>query len=577
MKMGKVKKGDLRRWSLRRKLIVFISGSILLLAILLVLYMAQMVERANRNTRELVESYARKLNNFFSEQLADIIYDGISMSYSDAVQELFCAKAAGEKEYLEEVKNFRQMSVLSGEQDNVIDILFVGNNKIPFFSKSGRGEKMYQDIIKENVLEEKENWGGFYEVKGVPENAYCYSGPTFAYAIDVFQSYHGNNRREKLGTIVYLCNLTQGSSLLLDQEEYGIEIRMAEGPVLLSNGYEFLESSMMEFKDKVRYSDWELRVMVEKAPLEWGQTMLAFLLSLPVLSCCILGVCLIIYQSIQKPLEQMVKELDGIVNVDGRVTETYNLEIGRIGRHINRMLVYQNQLIKRDQERQKIIFRMEMDKKEAELSALRAQINPHFLYNSLECVRGMALSYHAKDIEKVVVALGNIFRYSIKGKNIVNLEDELRIIKDYFCVIQHRFPNRYQLHICVKESLLQCRIPRMILQPIVENAVNHGVGKLKEGNIWITGWKEGEKLSMTVENDGPEIDQAELDAINKRLSVLSEGDQLKGVGLLNICQRISTIYGEEYTFFLENRNTGGVKVSMKIPFLLNVEKEIDEL
>ena len=124
---------------------------------------------------------------------------------------------------------------------------------------------------------------------------------------------------------------------------------------------------------------------------------------------------------------------------------------------------------------------------------------------------------------------------------------------------------------------MQCRIPRMILQPIVENAVNHGVGKLKEGNIWITGWKEGEKLSMTVENDGPEIDQAELDAINKRLSVLSEGDQLKGVGLLNICQRISTIYGEEYTFFLENRNTGGVKVSMKIPFLLNVEKEIDEL
>ena len=107
MKMGKVKKGDLRRWSLRRKLIVFISGSILLLAILLVLYMAQMVERANRNTRELVESYARKLNNFFSEQLADIIYDGISMSYSDAVQELFRAKAAGEKEYLAGVKKFQ--------------------------------------------------------------------------------------------------------------------------------------------------------------------------------------------------------------------------------------------------------------------------------------------------------------------------------------------------------------------------------------------------------------------------------------------------------------------------------------
>ena len=179
----------------------------------------------------------------------------------------------------------------------------------------------------------------------------------------------------------------------------------------------------------------------------------------------------------------------------------------------------------------------------------------------------MALSYHAKDIEKMVVALGNIFRYSIKGKNIVNLEDELRIIKDYFCVIQYRYPNRYQLHINVDESLMKCRIPRMILQPIVENAVNHGVAKLKEGNIWITGWKE-EKLCVTVENDGPEIAQEELDGIHERLSGAAGDGQVKGVGLMNICQRISTLYGEEYAFFLENRVSGGVKVNMQIPYLL---------
>ena len=562
------KRKGLHGWSLRRKLIVFLSGSILFLAVFLVLYMAQLVEKANRNTRELVESYAQRLNDFFSEQLADIIYDGISMSYSNAVQELFRAREEGQKELFHETEKFRQANILSREQENIVDIIFVGEDKSPFFSMSGRGEDMYRDIITADIiLETKENWGGFFEVRGAPKNAYRYSGPTFLYAIDVYQPYHGRNERRKLGTIVYLCNLTQGSSLLLDQDEYGIEIYMPDGPILLSNGHEFSESSMMEFKDRVRYADWELRVMVERAPLEMGQAMLAFLLSLPVLAGCILGVCLIIYQSIQKPLEQMVKELDGMVNVNGRVTETYNLEIGRIGRHINRMLVYQNQLTKRDQERQKVLFRMEMDKKEAELSALRAQINPHFLYNSLECVRGMALSYHAKDIEKMVVALGNIFRYSIKGKNIVNLEDELRTIKDYFCVIQYRYPNRYQLHINVDESLMKCRIPRMILQPIVENAVNHGVAKLKEGNIWITGWKE-EKLCVTVENDGPEIAQEELDGIHERLSGAAGDGQVKGVGLMNICQRISTLYGEEYAFFLENRVSGGVKVNMQIPYLL---------
>lgn len=559
-------------WSLRRKLILFLSGSILFLAVLLVIYMTYMVERANQDTRELMEAYARKMNTYFSEQLADIIYDGISMSYNRVVLDLFDEEGWEEKEYLYNVENLWRMSMLSGHQENVIDIVLIGRDNVPFLSKSGRGTQVYLDILNSGVLDKKENWGGFFGVYGIPENAYSYSGPTFLYAIDVYKPCHGSNKRKKLGTIVYLCNLTQGSSLLLDQEECGIEIRVPGGPVLLSNGYEFSGGNVMQFRDRVRYSGWELGVTMERAPLQWGQTMIAFLLSLPVLAVCIWGVCLIIYQSIQKPLEQMVTELDGIGDVNGRVTEDYNLEIGRIGRHINRMLVYQNQLIKRDRDRQEIIFRMEIDKKEAELSALRAQINPHFLYNSLECVRGMAISYHAKDIEKVVVSLGNIFRYSIKGKNIVSLEEELCIIKDYFCVIRHRFPKRYHMHIRVNENLLKCCIPRMTLQPIVENAVNHGVGKLSGGNIWITVRKEENRLYLSVENDGPEIAQKELEEINERLTALSGTGEMKGVGLFNICRRIRTIYGEEYAFVLENRSTGGVKVNMKIPYLTDMEK-----
>ena len=563
-------------WSLRRKLILFLTGSILLLAALLVFYTTQMIERANQNTRELVESYARKLNNFFSEQLADIIYGGISMSYNSVVQEMFRMRNSGQKAFFYDMGNIWNMNMPSEEQENVIDIIFVGTDGVSFWSKSGRGEKEYSVLIDEKILAEKDNWGGFFSIKDLPQNAYSYSGPTYLYAIDVYQSYRGKNEREKLGTIIYLCNLNQGTTLLLDQDEYGVEIRQPEGTILLSNGYQFSEGSMMEYEDRVRYSDWELRVMLEKTPLQLGQTMGAFLLSLPVLAGCILGVCLIIYQSIQKPLEQMVKELDRIENEDGRVTEDYNLEIGRIGRHINRMLVYQKKLVRRDKERQQVIFQMEMDKKEAELSALRAQINPHFLYNSLECVRGMATGYHARDIEKVVVALGNIFRYSIKGKNIVCLKDELRIIRDYFCVIQYRFPERYQMHVRVEEDLQKCLIPRMILQPVVENAVNHGIGKLKSGNIWITGWKEADSLCITVENDGLKIEQSRLDEINERLNGVPGIGQM-GVGLSNICQRIRTLYGEAYAFSLENREMGGVRVNMKIPYLDHMEKEKYEI
>ena len=129
-------------WSLRRKLILFLTGSILLLAALLVFYTTQMIERANQNTRELVESYARKLNNFFSEQLADIIYGGISMSYNSVVQEMFRMRNSGQKAFFYDMGNIWNMNMPSEEQENVIDIIFVGTDGVSFWSKSGRGEKI---------------------------------------------------------------------------------------------------------------------------------------------------------------------------------------------------------------------------------------------------------------------------------------------------------------------------------------------------------------------------------------------------------------------------------------------------
>ena len=114
-------------------------------------------------------------------------------------------------------------------------------------------------------------------------------------------------------------------------------------------------------------------------------------------------------------------------------------------------------------------------RKQAELSALQSQINPHFLYNTLETIRGLAMVYGIADIADMTKALADLFRYSINSHGvIVSLEEELKSIHNYFLIQERRFNGKFSLIENVDEDALQCLIPKLLLQPIVENCVHHG-------------------------------------------------------------------------------------------------------
>jgi len=218
------------------------------------------------------------------------------------------------------------------------------------------------------------------------------------------------------------------------------------------------------------------------------------------------------------------------------------------------------------------LYETELEKKKSELEYLKSQINPHFLYNTLEVMRSSATDEGAYTTAAMVKALGKIFRYSVKGEYIVRLYEEIEITKYYLQIQQARFDGRFKFIYQMTDESLNCSIPKMILQPIVENAIFHGLEtKLGEGHLWIESKiDEYQNLYISIKDDGTGMDREKLNYFQKILNegqskiVSSEGSGM-GIGIINVNNRIKLIYGSNYGINIESILGHGTEVIIKIP------------
>ena len=149
------------------------------------------------------------------------------------------------------------------------------------------------------------------------------------------------------------------------------------------------------------------------------------------------------------------------------------------------------------------MYAMQLHLRESELSALQSQINPHFLYNTLECMRSIGLYYQSPEIVTISTAMADIFRYSIKERSLVTLEREIGIIKKYLSIIDIRFDNRFEADFDLAPETLNCVVPKMTLHPIVENAIYHGLEPRKgKGHLRILSRVHNNMLILMIEDDG---------------------------------------------------------------------------
>ena len=216
-----------------------------------------------------------------------------------------------------------------------------------------------------------------------------------------------------------------------------------------------------------------------------------------------------------------------------------------------------------------------MSKKQAEYLALQNQINPHFLYNTLEAIRGDAICAGLDSIAETTEALSVFFRYSITGvDSLVTLEEEIDNVENYFTIQHYRFGEKIKLQITTpkEDELLQLKLPKLTIQPFVENAIFHGLErKVEGGTVRVKLDTTVHKLMITISDNGVGMPEEQVDKINRyfeRVAVSYVGEEKKkrgGIAMKNVNSRIKLLFGEQYGVHLYSVEKIGTDVQIILP------------
>ncbi|WP_256710647.1 histidine kinase [Paenibacillus sp. FSL H8-0548] len=280
---------------------------------------------------------------------------------------------------------------------------------------------------------------------------------------------------------------------------------------------------------------------------------------------------LIFYGRILKPIKALMDFIRTYTKSGGqsRFNVVYHNEIGVLADNLNKMLDEIDKLSNDVQIAQKQMYEAEIVKKQMEISAYRNQINPHFLYNTLECIRAMAFYYKAADIADISASLSNMFRYSVKGDNVVSIQDEIVHLKEYATIVDFRFRGKIQIVVQADETLQSEKTLKMLLQPIVENAVFHGLEKkIEPGTVTVQISKAGKnQIRFAIMDNGCGMDEQQLTELQECLNeyeapgfMTNIGD--KGIGLANIYRRIKLFYGDQAEMKIDSQLNLGTTVSI---------------
>ena len=215
----------------------------------------------------------------------------------------------------------------------------------------------------------------------------------------------------------------------------------------------------------------------------------------------------------------------------------------------------------------------EVKQKQAELSALQAQIKPHFLYNMLEVIRMCSLSKGNVDVADMIYSLAGMFRYSTYNNgSMVSINQEIKYCKMYLDLCCKRYRGIFKYKINISEDIKEYIVPKFILQPIVENSINHGIKKDLDNNLIEINIKEKDKnLEISIDDNGLGISKENLEKINENLK--KNLQKTESIGLMNINNRIKLKFGEDYGIYISSELNNGTTVKIKLPIL----KDGDEI
>ncbi|WP_084673344.1 sensor histidine kinase [Paenibacillus sp. HW567] len=321
---------------------------------------------------------------------------------------------------------------------------------------------------------------------------------------------------------------------------------------------------------------WKVVHLVPTSALTYGYWKIALLMIVFGLISMVtaVGLSIVFSRLLTRPLKRLSEAIVevGAGNLNMRAPAETDDEIGRLGATFNEMVDHIQGLVLRVEEDAKT-------KRLLELRLLYSQIKPHFLYNTLDTIRSMAVMANAKEISNILRALGEFFRSSLNnGQELIAVAQEKKHLQSYLYIQQIRF-KKLKYHIEFEPEIEACRVPTMLLQPLVENAIHHGIREMPDGGLCeIFGYAEGEgeqgNLIFIVRDNGKGMDEEQQQRIWS-----NEGEgELYSFGLKNIQDRIQLRFGGSYGIELSSEPGKGVEVLLRLPLILNTDdpEEVDE-
>lgn len=278
--------------------------------------------------------------------------------------------------------------------------------------------------------------------------------------------------------------------------------------------------------------------------------------------------------NISLPLKNLMILMKKAASGDFKVRATVKSkdELGQLYSIFNKMVEDIDNLIKQ-------VYEARAKQKEAELIYLQSQINPHFIYNTLQTIKWLADMHHAPEIGHIALSLSKILRFSIKADSQVSMQDEINNTIDYITIQKYRYEDRFTVEWDIGEAIYDIKVPSLIMQPIVENAIMHGL-ELKRGMglIKIQCKRTGQGIFINVTDNGAGITEKKLSKINKSLFNESLVSDKASIGLKNISDRLKLMYGNEALLQIDSLESQGTSVNISIPLKdLNNTNQIDDL
>jgi len=270
---------------------------------------------------------------------------------------------------------------------------------------------------------------------------------------------------------------------------------------------------------------------------------------------------ILISRRISAPIYRLMKRMEKVENgdFDLKLADSGYVEIEKLSSRIDLMVNRINKL-NRD------VYSWQLMNKDTKIKALQAQINPHFLFNTLQLIKSLAVCGRTKEMNQIVTIMGNMLRYATYDiEETVPVSREMEHVRDYMQIQEYRYPGLFSLSLDCPENLTGIFVPKFILQPVVENAVCHGFGEESAGNVSISVSEAGRDICLVLADNGTGMEQAELERIREHLENGDETDRSSGIGLKNVHQRIRLKYGQPYGLSISSSPGKGCRIEMTLP------------